>query len=117
MRVETPVVPFRLHSHKVCADGSPAWSAQWEAWLSRAHITAHVQRRPRDWWENDYIYDRLVAHAESAQATFSLEQLNLALAHFRGELEETEHAPYWIKKAVTRVKRYASKYYSEPKAA
>lgn len=110
------VVPIRLHSRKICADGSPAWSAQWEAWLDQAHITAAAQRpKPRDWWDNDYIYGRLVAHAESPDATFNLDQLALAIAAFRGE--ESEHAPYWVKKAVTRVKRYASRYYTEPKAA
>lgn len=118
----TPI-PFRLHvsqQETVERDGtegnlserlgSNKLSGQLVHYLSEGERSR--QRQEREWWNNLYLLDRIFEHAGDPPAPFTLDELDIALAWYRGrDLSECERTHYWIERACRRVQRFVRQRY------
>jgi hypothetical protein len=67
------------------------------------------KRAERAWWDMPYVLDRLAVHAQSHGATFTLDEMNIALSWYRGQdLVDAGKTHYWIERACRRVQRYVT---------
>jgi hypothetical protein len=120
---QTPI-PYRLHCRaEETVDrsqgdvgnlserlGSNAYAPAFQRYLDEGQRSE--QKQAREWWAMPYVLDRLAIHAQHTDARFTLDEMNIALAWYRGaDLADAGLSHYWIERARRRVTRYVTKHF------
>jgi hypothetical protein len=104
-------IPLRFHTRETRHDAAPSIAPAMYRYMEAGEKEAERRRHALAWWNDKAIIAALDAHAQSDEARFSQEELDVALnwlSGFRGSEQLGNNALYWVKRAVTRVRRYVA---------